>query len=145
MKLSSINFASLESYHDVPISNIDLSEAEGVLAEERKKYLRTAAKEKTGQSAGAGTLSSAAKGVYSIMAKQAVSSVLQRHGAQRTSIHGASQSFDALVLSQAAKQLWKDTHNKAADSATSPLSDVEYEEVNEHSERFITRWDARNN
>ena len=43
------------------------------------------------------------------------------------------------------KQLWKEKHNEEADSATSPLSDVEYEEVNEHSERFITRWDARSN
>jgi hypothetical protein len=71
MKLSSIAFASLESYHDVPITNIDLSEAEGVLTEERKKYLRTAAKEKSGQASGVGALSSAAKGVYSIMVKQA--------------------------------------------------------------------------
>ena len=89
MKLSSINFASLESYHDVPLTNIELPEAEAVLTEERKKYLRTAAKEKTGQSAGAGTLSSAAKGVYSIMAKQAVRThlgVLSRHTCL---IHGA--------------------------------------------------------
>lgn len=78
MKLSSIDFASPQSYHDVPITNIELSEAEGVLTEERKKYLRTAAKEKTGQSAGAGALSSAAKGVYSIMVKQAVRPAFNR-------------------------------------------------------------------
>ena len=72
MKLSSIDFASHESYHAIPITNIELSDAEGVLTEERKKYLRTAAKEKTGQAAGAGALSAAAKGVYNIMVKQAV-------------------------------------------------------------------------
>jgi len=72
MKLSSIDFASPESYHEIQIKNIDLSEAEGVLAEERKKYLRTAAKEKSGQAPGVGALSTAAKGIYSIMAKQAV-------------------------------------------------------------------------
>jgi len=94
MKLSSIDFASHESYHDVPITSIDLSEAEGVLTEERRKYFRTA-KEKTGQALGAGALSSAAKGVYSIMVKQAVrthSEVLSRH------THGSSQPFGTLVL-----------------------------------------------
>jgi len=78
MKLSSIDFASHEYYHDVPITSIDLSEAEGVLTEDRKKYLRTAAKEKTGQALGAGALSSAAKGVDSMMVKQAVSTLLAR-------------------------------------------------------------------
>ena len=72
MKLSSIDFVSPESYHEIQIKNLDLSEAEGVLAEERKKYLRTATKEKSGQAPGVGALSTAAKGIYSIMVKQAV-------------------------------------------------------------------------
>ena len=131
MKLSSIDFAVHKSYHDVPITSLDISEAEGVLSEERRKYLRTAAKEKTGQAAGAGALSSASKGVYSMMVKQAVrthSEMSSRH------THGSSQPFGSWCCSQAVKQLWKEKHNEEADSATSPLSDVEYEEVNEHSE-----------
>ena len=44
MNLSSIDLTIHKSYHDVPIKSIDFSEAESVLSEERKKYLRTAAK-----------------------------------------------------------------------------------------------------
>jgi hypothetical protein len=99
MKLSGIDFSIHKYYHDVLITSIDLSEAEGVLTEEHRKYLRTAAKEKTGQALGAGAPSSAAKGVYNMMVKQAVrrafSATLQTH---TWSVHGASQPFGALVL-----------------------------------------------
>jgi hypothetical protein len=51
---------------------VDFTEAESQLTDERKKYLRTAAKEKAGQTTGVGALSSVAKGIYSRMVKQAV-------------------------------------------------------------------------
>jgi len=92
MKLSSIAFTSLESYHDVPITNIELTEAEGVLTEERKKYLRTAAKEKSGQAPGVGALSTAAKGIYSIMVKQAV----RPEAPKARTTHVGSQCLTAL-------------------------------------------------
>ena len=110
MKLSSIDFASPESYHEIQIKNLDLSEAEGVLAEERKKYLRTAAKEKTGQAPGVGALSTAAKGVYNIMVKQAVRahlgvlSRLTQRGSRPRECFGAVTGREAAVEGEAQRR-----------------------------------------
>lgn len=123
MKFTAIDFASHSTYHDIPLHDIDLSEAEGCLSDERKKHLRTAAKEKTGQTAGAGALSSVARGVYNKMVKQAVS---ERHseGAPQQTSH-----LTALSSPQAVKRLWKDAHEENADADDGPLTDVEYEDV----------------
>jgi hypothetical protein len=77
-KLSEIDFVGFKSYHEIPLHDIDWSEAESRLTDERRKYLRTTAKEKAGQAAGAGALSSVAKNVYSRLVKQAVSTLLSR-------------------------------------------------------------------
>lgn len=74
-KLSQFDLASYESYHDVSLAEMDFTEAEGQLTDERKKYLRAAAKEKAGQAWGAGALSSVARGIYTRMVKQAVRTV----------------------------------------------------------------------
>lgn len=71
-KLSQFDLARYGSYHDVSLAEVDFIEAESQLSDDRKKYLRTAAKEKAGQAAGVGAMSSAAKGVYIMMVKQKV-------------------------------------------------------------------------
>ena len=67
-----INFSDHESYHTVPLSSFTTTTAEQQLPEDRKKYLRSIAKTKSGQSAGPGVLSTASKNVYSKLVKQAV-------------------------------------------------------------------------
>ena len=68
-----INFSDHESYHTVPLSTFSTTTAGQLLSEDRKKFLRSVAKVKTGQSAGPGVLSTASKNVYSKLVKQAVS------------------------------------------------------------------------
>jgi len=70
-KLSQFDLARYESYHDVSLAEVDFIEAESQLTDERKKFLRTAAKEKAGQASGAGALSSVARSIYTRMVKQA--------------------------------------------------------------------------
>ena len=77
--LSEIDFASFNSYHEILSHGIDFTEAESQLTDERKKFLRTVAKEKAGQAAGAGALSSAARGIYTMVVKQAVRKVAYTH------------------------------------------------------------------
>ena len=54
-----INFSDHESYHTVPLGSFTTATAEQQLSEDRKKFLRSVAKVKTGQSAGPGVLSTA--------------------------------------------------------------------------------------
>ena len=68
-----INFSDHESYHTVPLSTFTTTTAEQLLSEDRKKFLRSIAKDKSGQGAGKGALSAATKNVYSKLVKQAVS------------------------------------------------------------------------
>ena len=70
-----INFSDHESYHTVPLSSFTTTTAEQQLSEDRKKYLRSVAKVKSGQGAGKGALSSGAKNIYSRLVKQAVSAL----------------------------------------------------------------------
>jgi hypothetical protein len=67
-----INFSDHASYHTVPLSSFTTTTAEQQLSEDRKKYLRSVAKVKSGQGAGKGALSSGAKNIYSRLVKQAV-------------------------------------------------------------------------
>jgi len=73
--LSEIDFASFNSCHEILLHGVDFTEAEKQLTDERKRYLRTAAKEKAGQASGAGALSSVARSIYNRMVKQAVRTV----------------------------------------------------------------------
>jgi hypothetical protein len=68
-----INLSDYESYHTVPLSTFNTPTAEQLLSEPRKKFLRSIAKDKSGQGAGKGALSTEAKFIYSRLAKQAVS------------------------------------------------------------------------
>jgi len=85
--LSEIDFASFNSYHEILSHGIDLTEAEKQLTDERKRFLRTAAKEKAGQASGAGALSSVARGIYNRMVKQAVRTVAYTHLLSACFIH----------------------------------------------------------
>ena len=68
-----INFSDHESYHTVPLSSFTTAAAKQQLSEDRKKYLRSIAKVKSGQGAGPGVLSTVSKNVYNRLVKQAVS------------------------------------------------------------------------
>jgi len=85
--LSEIDFASFNSYHEILSHDIELTEAEKQLTDERKRFLRTAAKEKAGQAAGAGALSFVARGIYNRMVKQAVCTVAYTHFLSACCIH----------------------------------------------------------
>jgi hypothetical protein len=68
-----INFSDHESYHTVPLSTFTTTTAEQLLSEDRRKFLRSVAKVKSGQGAGPGALSGATKNIYSRLVTQAVS------------------------------------------------------------------------
>lgn len=78
-----INFSNHESYHTVPLSTFTTIAAEQQLSEDRKRLLRSIARDKSGQGAGPGVLSTASKNVYSRLVKQAVSWEVQ--GTERSS------------------------------------------------------------
>jgi len=67
-----INFADYESYHTVPLNTFNTTTAEQLLSEDRKKFLRSLAKGKSGQGPGKGALNTATKNIYSKLVKQAV-------------------------------------------------------------------------
>lgn len=96
-----INFSDHESYHTVPLSTFSTTTAEQLLSEDRKKYLRSVAKVKSGQGAGPGVLSTASKNIYSRLVKQAVSwgfrpPTTERGSAQQclTAVPGVPPPYD---------------------------------------------------
>lgn len=147
--LSEIDFASFNSYHEILSHGIDLTEAEKQLTDERKRYLRTAAKEKAGQASGAGALSCVARGIYNRMVKQAVCTVAYTHFLSACCKHlllntpGCFLPHGLLCclqpFAQAVKKLWKEKREDSGveNDDNDPLTDVEYEEVSkamfEHS------------
>ena len=50
--LSKIDFASLNPYHEIVLNDIDFTEAESLLTDDRKKYLRTGIRSRCSQLSG---------------------------------------------------------------------------------------------
>jgi hypothetical protein len=66
------NFCGYDSYHTVPLSTFTSFALEQLLSEDHKKFLRCLAKDKSGQGAGKGAVSTGTKIIYSKLVKQAV-------------------------------------------------------------------------